>query len=180
LNRRVANRPPRFPDFDYAGFNRYFITICVDSRTPVFREIAHGEIVATRFLQIATRNEFEAIAYCVMPDHFHALVGGESEQSFLEPFLNRFKQATGYWWKHDLRRRHRLWQEGYFDRILRDDDPTEGVVRYIVENPIRAGIVDDAREYPLTGAAKYDINELLECAMLWTPPWKMPRARRRV
>jgi hypothetical protein len=61
---------------------------------------------------------------------------------------------------------------GYFDRILRDNDPTEGVIRYILENPVRAGLVDDVREYPLIGAAKYDIDDLLLTAMLWRPKWK--------
>ena len=70
------------------------------------------------------------------------------------------------------KRGSRLWQEGFHDRILRDNDPTEGVVRYILENPVRAGLVDDPRAYPLIGSANFDIDMLLESAMLWRPPWK--------
>ena len=58
------------------------------------------------------------------------------------------------------------------DRILRDKDPTEGVVRYILENPVRAGLVEDVHEYPLIGAANYDLDDLLMAAMIWRPPWK--------
>ena len=107
-----------------------------------------------------------------MPDHFHALVAGRSEDCLLRPYLNRCKQHTGYEWKHRRQHRTRLWQEGYYDRILRDKDPNEGVVRYILENPVRAGLVDDVREYPLVGAADYSIDELLETAVSWRPPWK--------
>ena len=96
----------------------------------------------------------------------------------LLPFLKRYKQATGYHWKHALKHRTRLWQEGYYDRILRDDDPNEGVIRYILENPVRAGLVDHPREYPLMGAEKYDIDDLLLTAMLWRPKSKLGRRRR--
>jgi putative transposase len=168
----MANRPPRFPDFDYTGWNRYFLTVCVNQRTPVFKDIALGKLLATHFLTIATCHGFEIFAYCVMPDHFHALAAGQRDDCDLKRFMHRWKQATGYWWKHDRGRRSRLWQEGFHDRILRDQDVTESVVRYILENPVRAGLVDDPREYPLMGASHYDLDDLLEFAMRWKPPWK--------
>jgi putative transposase len=169
---RMANRPPRFPGFDYAGFNRYFITICAEKRTPVFLDIELGQFVVAQFLIIAERFGFEIIAYCVMPDHIHVLLAGQGDDAFLKPCLQRYKQATGYNWKHVRGHRTRLWQEGFHDRILRDDDPTEGVVRYILENPVRAGLVDDPRAYALIGSANYDIDDLLLTAMLWRPKWK--------
>jgi putative transposase len=168
----MANRPPRFPDFTYTGFNRYFLTVCTDQRAPTFRDIEFGLYVATLFLQIGARLAFEVIAYCVMPDHLHLLVHGTTEESALKLYMHRCKQQTGFEWKNRRKHRRRLWQEGFHDRILRDTDPDEGVIRYIIENPVRAGLVDDAREYPLSGSTRYDINELLEAAALWRPPWK--------
>ena len=168
----MANRPPRLRDFEYKGFNRYFLTVCVNQREPVFGNHELGTSVADQFLRIAVVFDFEVIAYCVMPDHFHALAAATSEVSALKPFMHRWKQASGYWWKHDRQRHRRVWQEGYYDRILRDDDATEGVVRYILENPVRAGLVDDAREYPLLGSTHFDVNTILESAMSWKPPWK--------
>ena len=168
----MANRPPRFPDFRYEGFNRYFLTVCVDQRAPVFLDIELGHFVATQFLQLAVAFKLEVIAYVVMPDHVHTLVAGQSEDCSLQPYMHRFKQATGYEWRHRRGHRRRLWQEGYYDRILRDKDATEGVVRYILENPVRAGLVDDVRAYPLVGASLYNVDELLESAVCWRPPWK--------
>jgi len=168
----MANRPPRFPGFPYLGFNRYLLTICADQRTPVFLDLEFGQYVASQFLHFGVQFEIEVIAHCVMPDHAHALVHGRSEQSALKEYVHRFKQETGYEWKHRRNHRRRLWQEGFHDRILRDNDPDEGVIRYVIENPVRAGLVEDARDYPLIGSTRYDINDLLESAMLWTPPWK--------
>jgi putative transposase len=168
----MANRPPRFPDFPYLGFNRYFLTVCTDQRSQVFLDVDFGAYVALQFLQVGARLAFEVIAYCVMPDHIHLLAHGSSERSDLKAFMHRCKQQTGYEWKNRRKHQRRLWQEGFHDRILRDKDPDEGVIRYILENPVRAGLVEDARAYPLIGATRYDINELLEAAMLWRPPWK--------
>jgi len=72
----MANRPPRFPDFDYAGFNRYFLTIGVNGRSPMFAETALGQVAIAKLLPISAAFGFEVLAYCVMPDHLHTLVAG--------------------------------------------------------------------------------------------------------
>ena len=168
----MAHTPPRLPDFPYKGFNRYFLTICANDRVPVFLDVEFGRSIVLLFLQRAVIFRFEIIVYCVMPDHMHLLVHGASDDALLRKFIERCKQLTGYDWKHNRRHSRTLWQEGYFDRILRDNDPDEGVINYIVQNPVRGGLVEDARDYALTGSPKYTMQELLECTMLWTPPWK--------
>ena len=47
--------------------------------------------------------------------------------------------------------RIRLWQDGYFERVLRDDEQLEIVARYIFDNPVRAGLAACAREWPHSG-----------------------------
>jgi REP element-mobilizing transposase RayT len=64
----------------------------------------------------------------------------------------RYKQAHGA----------RLWQESYFDRVLRSDEPEMTVVRYIVSNPIRTGIVETAQEYPFWGSQVHTREEILD------------------
>ena len=44
----------------------------------------------------------------------------------------------------------RLWQEGYYDRVLRTNDDTCAWVEYIVQNPVRANLVERPEEYPFT------------------------------
>jgi hypothetical protein len=45
-----------------------------------------------------------------------------------------------------------IWQRGFFDRAIRKDDDLLGIARYIVANPLRAGIVDSVGDYPLWDA----------------------------
>ena len=72
-------------------------------------------------LQFARSHGFVVPAYCVMPDHLHALVEARTDSAYLRQFVSRFKQRTGFEWKQ--RTGQLLWQEGYHDRVLRDEEP---------------------------------------------------------
>jgi REP element-mobilizing transposase RayT len=94
-----------------------------------------------------------------MPDHLHALIEGLAENSDLLKCTKMFRQRSG----HSYRAQNdgRLWQEGYVDRFLRTEEATIDVARYVVGNPIRAGLCDDVREYPQLGSSRYTIEELI-------------------
>ena len=84
-----------------------------------------------------------------MPDHLHLLVEG-SEASDLPVFVKDFKQRTGFQYRRA--RGQSLWQKSYYDHILRTEEDVHGVARYIVGNPVRAGLVAAANDYPYCGS----------------------------
>ena len=97
-----------------------------------------------------------------MPDHLHLLVEGQSDDADLVEFARDIKQRIAY---HCLpRRRGSIWQKGYYERVLRDDEGTLTVARYILANPVRAGIVREMRDYRFSGSAVWSWEQLLE---LW-------------
>jgi REP element-mobilizing transposase RayT len=168
----MANHPPRLEGFSYIGQHRYFLTICARQRRPVFKDSRVARQVIDQFLRAAKAKDFEVFAYCAMPDQFHGLVMGLADSSDLQEYVRVFKQRTGYWWKHDHRQSAPLWEPSFYERVLREEDRNEGVIRYILMNPVRASLVSDPREYPYLGAEKYDVQALLEGCYFWTPPWK--------
>ena len=99
------------------------------------------------------------IAYCFMPDHLHLLVEGLSEGADFRNFMRLFKQGSSYQWKQRYRRE--LWQRSYFDHVLRDDEDTIAVARYILGNPVRAGLVSSPEDYPFLGSMTMDLRDLL-------------------
>ena len=109
--------------------------------------------------------EFSLLTYCVMPDHLHALVEAKSERSDFEALMKRFKQMTGFAYKKATG--NALWQPGYHERILRDDEASEAVARYILENPIRAGLSKELGEYPYAWSDVYDLESLLTAWQSW-------------
>ena len=64
-----------------------------------------------------------------------------------------------------------LWQTGYHDHVLRAEDARLGVARYVLLNPVRAGLVENAEDYPFSGSGRYTITQILEAAEDWKPSW---------
>ncbi|UZE26759.1 transposase [Pseudomonas asplenii] len=45
-----------------------------------------------------------------------------------------------------------VWQRGFHDRLIRRDEDLPGVARYVIANPVRAGLVKRVHDYPLWDA----------------------------
>ena len=154
-----TNRPHRLKTFDYVGFHRYSLTFCTNFRTKVFVEADVVQFVLSQFLRAAREESFSILAYCFMPDHVHFLVQGDSESSDGRRFIRLGKQYAGY--AYSLKYRQKLWQPWGFERVLRGDEAPVVVARYIVENPVRAGLVKSVEEYPFVGSQVCKLKELM-------------------
>ena len=100
-----------------------------------------------------------------MPDHIHVVCEARSDGCDLEEFVRLFKQQTAYQWKQATGRK--LWQPSYYDHVLRDSESTRSVVRYVLENPVRAKLVAEPADYEHSGSFVYSRNELIEWAFGW-------------
>ncbi|MBZ5558229.1 MAG: transposase [Acidobacteriia bacterium] len=155
-----TKRPPRIKGISYVGASAYFLTICAVNRSRPFVEPGCASAVCEQFLRTASAYRFAVDAYCLMPDHFHALVEGLADNSDFRRFVAMFKQRTSF--EHRRATGLILWQEGYFERVLRTEEPRLAVAAYIVNNPIRAGLCKSIEQYPFTGSNRYTLNELAE------------------
>ena len=152
-------RPGRVKSFSYVGFAQYLVTSCTDRRQPYFSD---GQTVGETLKQIrhcTAHFHFTLIAYCFMPDHLHLLVEGTSEDSDFLAFVHAMKQRAGFAFK--TRTKRALWQPSYHDHVLRDDEVTLRVVRYVLDNPVRAGLVASPLDYPFLGSDLYSLEQLL-------------------
>jgi REP element-mobilizing transposase RayT len=95
-----------------------------------------------------------------MPDHVHAIASGLAAEASLPSMVTLLKQRSGYLFRRSTGRP--LWQQSYFDRTLRVDQSLASVAAYVINNPIRAGLVADAMEYPPWGSCVCTREELLE------------------
>ena len=96
------------------------------------------------------------------------LVEGLRTDSHLLKFVGMFKQRTAF--AHAQSQGGRLWQEGFFDRVLRDEDDLLGIAAYIVANPMRAGLCGRVHDYPHLGSDRYTIDELCEAVQMAPTP----------
>ena len=152
--------PGHLRSFSYVGVHRYSLTFCTDRRIPHFVDQAIVYLVLTQIVRAAEEHGFAVVAYCFMPDHLHLLVEGQSDDSDCKRFIARAKQYSGFYFA----KVHggTLWQRYGFEHVLRDDEVTLVVARYIVQNPIRAGLVERIEDYPYVGSLAFTLPALLE------------------
>jgi REP element-mobilizing transposase RayT len=107
-------------------------------------------------------------AYVVMPDHLHTIVGSELEPSRVLQYINgiinrrviQFLKQGGYEWsleklRHaEMRRnyRHSLWDHHPNAKLLPSEEMFLQKVRYVHQNPVRAGLVDRLEDYRFSSA----------------------------
>jgi REP element-mobilizing transposase RayT len=154
------SRPPRIAGFDYKGLYRYFLTICTLSRKKVFEDPAVVSETLMEFRKTSHEQKFEISAYCFMPDHSHFLIEGLTDSSDFKRFCKLAKQRSGSCYAR--KRGGPLWQEGYHERVLREGDDSRVVARYLLSNPVRAGLVATPIEYPYLGSDRWTVAQLLE------------------
>ncbi len=153
------SRPQRLPGFEYRGPYQYFLTFCTKDRHGAFGNGDTAAAVIAQFRRTAKKTEFALLAYCLMPDHAHLLVEGATAAADLRGFAARAKQTTGR--AYARRARQILWQEGYYDRVLRAEEDARAVARYILENPVRAGLAPAPAAYPYLGSGVWSLEDLL-------------------
>ena len=93
----------------------------------------------------------QLLGWVLMPDHWHGLVE-LGDHDGLSLVMNRFKSIIS---KHARRsgQVHDLWSRGFHDHALRRDESVLEAARYIIANPMRAGLVDHANDYPYWNCA---------------------------
>ncbi len=152
------SKRPRLKDFSYLGTYRYFITINAANYDTPFTEELSVNTCLTVLENLSVEKGFSVWAYCFMPDHLHLLIQGLSENSNLKTFVSLFKQKTGYSYKQ--RMDSPLWQTSYYDHVLRTEEDSLEIAKYIFNNPVRKGLVEYCSEYPFSGSFEFEMNNI--------------------
>jgi REP element-mobilizing transposase RayT len=135
----------------YAEPNRiYLLTTNTIDREPIFDDFALGRLVVSQFRRAQNLGLASSLAWVVMPDHFHWLV--ELENCSLRRLMRETKSLITREVNHCSGRGGPLWQQGYHDRALRREEDLVKLARYVVANPLRAGLVEKLGDYPLWDA----------------------------
>jgi REP element-mobilizing transposase RayT len=125
----------------------YLIATTTAARQPVFMDfdLARATIAEMRHCDSLGRGQ--TLAFVLMPDRMHWLV--QLQSGALSKLVASFKANSA---KTVNRPRGspgvKLWQTGFHDHALRRDEDLASVARYIVANPMRAGLVSHVGDYP--------------------------------
>jgi REP element-mobilizing transposase RayT len=141
----------RLYDQAYQSGHAFSITIATYLRRPYFARPKAFSVALQALRASAEKHEAKVFAYCFMPNHAHLLLAVTPPAS-VKKFMDHFKQLSGYRLKKILDLSESFWQPRYFDHGLREEESLESVASYIWQNPVRAGLVAAADDYPYSGS----------------------------
>jgi REP element-mobilizing transposase RayT len=96
-------------------------------------------------------SRYHLFSWVVMPNHVHSLMT-RSEEYELSDILHSLKSFTSHEANKLLNRHGQFWIEDYFDRYIRNQEHFERTVKYIENNPVKAGLCREPGDWPYSSA----------------------------
>lgn len=125
----------------------YFLTIATVDRQRFFESIQLARITASCCHDKTIWLDSQLMAWVLMPDHWHGLVC-LGETTGLSSLVQRFKSISTKRIKKANSNINKVWQSAFYDHALRSDEVVEDIAKYMLNNPIRAGMVESLGDYP--------------------------------
>lgn len=141
----VREKKHRLPETAYNGEVSVAFTLCVQDRRNIFLSSLVVDNFAHILISLVDRFQYIIPIYCFMPDHQHLIVTGISEKADPLNFMKMYKQKTGYWLSRNLSAK---WQKDFYDHVIRKEENLLSIAKYILDNPVRKGLVEHWSDYP--------------------------------
>src|SRR5262245_44977873 len=140
----------------WVDFPIYCITTCTRNQESVIANDEAARILVGEWRAARTRHGSAIGRYVIMPDHVHFFCRAEIAAKTLSDFVGNWKSWTSRAIKPLSRPRSApaattLWQREFFDHILRSNESYAEKWNYVRENPVRAGLVQSADDWPYAG-----------------------------
>ena len=90
---------------------------------------------------------YKLICYCIMPNHIHLVFRLLSETQSVSEVMKLIKGATAHECNQVLKKTGKFWQVESFDRLIRDANEMYNIINYVLNNPVKAGLVDNPDDW---------------------------------
>ena len=124
----------------------YLITSVTHNRIPVFTDLYCTRLVVNEMRKLHDSGVVDSIAWVIMPDHLHWLF--TLHVSSLSEVIRQIKGRSACKMNAECHVVRQLWQRGFHDHALRKEEDIKAVARYVIANPLRAGLVSSVGDYP--------------------------------
>jgi putative transposase len=146
-----SHRHLRRLDRVWADAPVYFITCCVRDRKPLLANETAMSVLHEVWDNGESLYGWKVGSYVIMPDHVHFFCVTTVDAKPLSLFIGKWKEWTAKY----LHRRHgydaALWQDRFFDHLLRSEESYTEKRLYVQNNPVRAGLVKEPEAWPYWG-----------------------------
>jgi putative transposase len=129
----------------------WFITTCTEKRAKVLTNSSVPEILVSEWKSAEKRHGWRIGFYVIMPDHVHFFCSAMSESKDVSVMMNRWKEWTSKRIMRELGLKNPIWQEGFFDHLLRSDESYQQKWEYFRDNPVRANLIGKIEDWKFWG-----------------------------
>jgi len=94
--------------------------------------------------------KYDLISYVILPDHVHVILTplrGKEDFHRIQDIIKSIKGFSAYRINEVSREKGSIWQAGYFDKVIRDENDLLKKLQYIVNNPLKADVVENIESY---------------------------------
>lgn len=139
----------------------YLIAVCCNNREKIFSDFNAARVMSSILHKVLKEQQSKILAWVVMPDHMH-LALQLAEDETLAKTMNRINSCSAIAVNKALNRHSKLWQGAYHDHALRDEGQLFTAIRYLISNPIRAGLAEKLGDYPYWNSVIPEPSEALQ------------------
>jgi REP element-mobilizing transposase RayT len=143
----------------YKGEVSAIFTLCIKDRVTLFTKPDVVSAFIDILKEITLKGNYIIPVYCFMPNHQHLIVRGTKVSCDVRQAIVHYKQKTGFWMITN--KINAKWQKDFYDHIIRKHEELPTQVRYILDNPVRKGLVPYWQDYPFKGSIGCKLNDIL-------------------
>jgi putative transposase len=127
----------------------FFITAVAHQREPHFRRAAIAELFLETLFHYRDAKVYLLHEFVVMPDHVHLILTPSAKFS-LEKAVQRIKGGASFQVGKHISPKIEIWQPSFTQHLMLDEDDFQKHRDYVLDNPVRAGLVRHREDYPLS------------------------------
>ncbi|MFO7447740.1 MAG: transposase [Ignavibacteriaceae bacterium] len=94
--------------------------------------------------------EYFLICYCIMPNHIHLVFNLLKNNSGISKIMQLIKGNSAIKSNSILNKNGTFWQDESFDRLVRDEKELYNIIEYVINNPVKAGLVENWQDWKYT------------------------------
>jgi REP element-mobilizing transposase RayT len=150
-NKLPKRKPTRLREFDYASpYAVFFLTSCTQFNRDILKNPDFSLKCIDYIKSEKIRLGHALYVFCLMPDHLHILLSPLESGIPVTQYMNGLiSKMTHLSWEYGYS--GKLMQRSFYDHIIRKEEDLRQIAEYILNNPVRKGLVEKWEDYPFCG-----------------------------
>jgi len=131
----------------FVAFDEYMDKYKSDKNYLSILEIAE---INKKAIHYYDSNYYQLISYCIMSNHIHLVIKLTEKAPDLSQIMHSIKRFTAKESNIVLNQKGAFWMKESYDHLIRSNKELKNVVNYVINNPVKAGLVKDWEDWPHT------------------------------